>query len=271
MAITPASIIPDEMAPLEQDKLEPPSTASFRVFNTTELLENILIQDDSTIDVTRARQINHFFRAVIDQSKALRRVMFLEPEPACETVMIHHPGFDLDPLGTPKIVTKLHPAISLSKDHRDLRDDFQDRFHITLPPELWKPGSWRSMLICQPPCKIVMVCCSWRYPSIFEYCEQFCLMNNTLGSLVAEIDRRREEHDDFKLGSIILFGRVDEASRTVKHARGMLRRLAIEAEYLAAEKFKDTEDAMSPSDMEDTSASPSEMDEVCVGNACNKL
>lgn len=60
------------------------TSATARVFNTAELLEQILLHGLSPAEVTRARQINSFFRAGIDSSLTLRRVMFLEPILECD-------------------------------------------------------------------------------------------------------------------------------------------------------------------------------------------
>ncbi|SMY26474.1 unnamed protein product [Zymoseptoria tritici ST99CH_1A5] len=54
-------------------------SAALRVFFTTELLEEVLIQvSSSSIDILRARQVAHKFNAVIAKNEDLRRIIFLE-------------------------------------------------------------------------------------------------------------------------------------------------------------------------------------------------
>lgn len=56
----------------------PPNTPAERECGTAELLEMVLLKC-TAVDVTRFRQINSFFKGVIDRSKGLRQVMFLDP------------------------------------------------------------------------------------------------------------------------------------------------------------------------------------------------
>lgn len=132
------------------------SLASAKVFGTTELVELILLQDLSAAEVTRARRINSFFRAVVDNSKPLRRVIFLEPVER----KIYKGGAamrkrqDEIPAGVCQLYegwgqcsfTTLHPAIDVPVS--GLLWPFKG---YGVPPAHWTSGQWQSMLISQPP------------------------------------------------------------------------------------------------------------------------
>lgn len=126
--------------------------AATTVLNTTELVEHILAQGLPTKDVTRARQINSFTRSVIDNSKILRRIIFLEPISERD-----HKTFTVKSIfkvrangllaGSPKCVaTTIHPAIRCSH----VRDDCL----LIDVPTTESMDKWNnSMLICNPPAK----------------------------------------------------------------------------------------------------------------------
>lgn len=153
-------------------------TAAARVFDTTELLEHILLQDLPMQDIARARQINSFSLAVIDNSKHLQRALFLEAAPVRETIIAQD--------GAVQIVTKLHPVLQAGFS--------TDKELLTIRPSnmsFWAldelDSSWKSMFICQPPCATFdLVIGNNPFASRFSSCIAPALSQvkgNTLGSL----------------------------------------------------------------------------------------
>lgn len=143
------------------------SSASTQVFDCTELFELILLHDLSAAEVTRARQVSSRFRAVIDSSKALRRVMFLEPikEQDYETyeVDVDEPWLINRRKSEPShTVSVFHPVVQ-GRVFPAGRDPIK-KLNSPLAPASWtswSSGQWESMLITQPPAtKYVLVCTS---------------------------------------------------------------------------------------------------------------
>ncbi|CZT18591.1 uncharacterized protein RCC_04435 [Ramularia collo-cygni] len=158
-------------------------TAAARVLDTVELLENILLQDLPMKSIARARQVNTFFCAVIDNSKPLQRALFLMPELPKETHV------DMD--GTPKSVTRVNPAIIKLDHHGEVKTgrfyidgDMLRRWNSDLACETWK-----SMLICQPPAsinKLHLFELITKSQKTGEFYITF-LSGSTLGDLVAKL------------------------------------------------------------------------------------
>lgn len=123
-------------------------TAASRTCATAELLEMILLQADP-VDVTRARQINPFFKNLIDRSKGLRQAMFLEPKSPQATPSPTKPILD----GSNSHRATLHPiffAISspTSPAVRNSTTHHGHRYEFNAPALLsWPRGSWEEMLI----------------------------------------------------------------------------------------------------------------------------
>lgn len=226
-------------------------TAASRVLNTPELLEHILVQC-STAQVTRARQVSGFFRALIDNSKVLRRIMFLEPEAVGETIT-HYLTRDprngipdrrirhiYNTEGEPLIVAKLHPAIGTVSYRGYMKFDAEE-WHTKQPNLHWQPGMWRSMTLTQPPCANVEVWCykltgsgCFRYQK-FTSCP---LKDNTLGALVDIWKELYEDDREFIFDSIEIVGFVNETSDVVKVARAKREQDAIDAAKFEAEKIE---------------------------------
>lgn len=161
-----------------------------RVFNTVELLEGIL-SGLSTKSLTRARQVNSFFRDCIDTSIPLKRIMYLLPIPSTQHETFTHPqGFFPDDGCPTRTTTILHPAITTSIVPCAY-------MHIQPPPAHWVSGGqqWEDMLISQPPAAVYHVLCtSPAYQPGFwdEFTHQVRIQveGNTLGALRKAVENR---------------------------------------------------------------------------------
>ena len=71
---------------------------SEEVFATYELLENILAQLPSPIDLGKAQQVCRHFYSVTENSKLLRQRLFLEPEPGNKREVNKNFNFKLNPV-----------------------------------------------------------------------------------------------------------------------------------------------------------------------------
>jgi hypothetical protein len=254
MATTTSPSAPD--TPMQPEQISPKmtDTATYRAVNTPELLEQILAQC-STAEVTRARQVSGFFRSLIDNSKALRRVMFLEPEPVRETIthyltpdprngipdrrFRHIYNIESGPL----IVAKLHPAIGTAPSQSIFMHDAHDaeQWPTKEPDWHWQLGMWRSMTLTQPPCADVEVRCGkWTGSGClcFHEFKDYPLKGNTLGALADTWKELHEGDPKLEFYSLRFVGFVDEASVTVKVARAKREQDAIDAAKVEAEKIE---------------------------------
>ncbi|SMR49434.1 unnamed protein product [Zymoseptoria tritici ST99CH_3D1] len=132
-------------------------SAANTVFQTVELVEMILL-DCSMEDAARAREVNSFFKDIVDCSKSLRRKMFLDPALSSEKLCCREgkPGQPLvvqhgdntygDDIRT---IVKVHPLLQVRRCHSiELADlaEIDERFFNRAP------GMWENMLATQPPC-----------------------------------------------------------------------------------------------------------------------
>lgn len=148
-----------------------------RVLSTVELLEHILSNGLSPREITRARQINSFFRACIDDSHTLLRKIFLEPIPLKDHE--EYPA-SLFPDNKLRKVVTLHPAIITPVNISELLD-------FRRPSVRWStPGLWQDMLISQPPAAEYRLLCrdwtAWFLNSPEQYID-VRIPGKTLGAL----------------------------------------------------------------------------------------
>ncbi|CZT18590.1 uncharacterized protein RCC_04434 [Ramularia collo-cygni] len=161
------------------DTSKPLRRPMIRVFGHGKLLEHILSQNLSAAEVTRARRVCQFFGATIDSSRTLRKVMFLEPERLSETLT-------LEMFTNQLTVTKLHPFINrMGITELDLQH--AETFAISPNFSPWKLATWRSMLVCQPPCDGFKVYYLETGSHVSEIRE---VKGNTLGALLEDVESR---------------------------------------------------------------------------------
>lgn len=172
-----------------------------QVLNTAELVEHIILQDISFFDIVRCQRVCHFLKAVIDNSKPIRRILFLEPETAHENV-----GACVD---LQLVATKIHPALQTN------RVETFGAFFVHVPESRAMLKSLGSSLICQPPTKNIVVFSQPRRHVMGR--GDKVLQGDTIAAfmeVVNEIDR-----DGRLLYCITICGRTDERSCLAFHSR----------------------------------------------------
>ncbi|CZT15810.1 uncharacterized protein RCC_01644 [Ramularia collo-cygni] len=193
------------------------STAASRTCNTPELLEMILMEC-TTVDVTRARQVNSFFKGLIDDSLGLRRVMFLEPTvgpevqqpvqqppaelteqaelpdwnfphavdcPCCDVII--HPFFGTTVLG--EVILNSNAEMIAQSHEYNMRDMMA-----------WPRGPWEKMLIVKSPRESVTV----RYHMLRPGFGGMLDWNATMGDL-----RRATSREGYPFGITDVFAELE--------------------------------------------------------------
>lgn len=188
------------------------NSAMQRVLSTTELLENILIQGLPCIDLTQAAATNKLFRGVIHGSSSLRKVMFIDPEEATETVMY------TDMYGTKhqSIVTKMHP---ICQGLLFGGSDFMLKNYMSRDPH--HASSRASDLLFQPPCKgVAMIHHRLQEQRFPDPMEQTAILGDTVGDILELVEKLLEEERNIYW--VTVEGVVDERDMAVNLARSGL-------------------------------------------------
>ena len=196
----------------------PPSaldaSASLHVFNTIELLEQILLYLD-TKNLVRLQRVCHQWRDVMDRSKILQEALFLSPSPVrafAPWKRTPPPPFARlstlikvsakSPEATP--ITTLHPALQeVPANVPNTRIDFvlDARTLLTC-----SPASWRATFVTQPPTTYLTLSCifEWDYP---QFDTVIC-------------QRRIEDENGVRLGNVLAAIRqdLDDVSKQSKDA-----------------------------------------------------
>jgi hypothetical protein len=162
-----------------------PTTASTKVFDVPELLENIISFVPAKYILTSAQRVSRAWKASVDaspgiQRKLLRRrgdepvatpIRFLfgdqaHNEHGVEQTPIYHRTVHLNPL--PEDASSLHPGCYIGLYQHPCQDWRQNQWHLRKDLEVGydadgKPGfsnrsgSWRSMQVCDPPISVVLL------------------------------------------------------------------------------------------------------------------
>lgn len=139
--------------------------AAARVFAISELLENILIFVDDPLSLLRCESVNRLFHATMQHckqySKSLRRALFLEPD------------IDFTSIGTRTAHVVINPLLdrfrSLTVSTRKFEpvsshDDDWYGCYVVIEADITSAhllamlnGSWKSMLVSQPPCPVELI------------------------------------------------------------------------------------------------------------------
>ena len=137
-----------------------------KLFNVTELVENILVNVEDVRDIFLAMRVNRKFRDGVRSSAHILRRLFLIPEPS---LVISELGF---PLLNPLLDDVLHSLgfelkwLRDGNDHVDLQLEFEREVHYATkesPAELQRledkatTGTWRLTAITNFPMDVLVI------------------------------------------------------------------------------------------------------------------
>jgi len=146
--------------------------AGVRLCKTFELLEQILLYRQSTVDLTRWQRVSRQWRDVMANSKLLQQKLFLSPAPVCLillwrlegvsqdlTLNVNMPFFTSEPRQNGKLkaaVASLHPALHMTDD------EFKKGIKITFDAKHFlsyraSDRAWRNTFLTQPPTSEVVL------------------------------------------------------------------------------------------------------------------
>jgi hypothetical protein len=216
------------------------TSADSRVFNTAELVEQILLQGFCSTSLHKLKRLSPFFNNVIKNSLPLGRIAFTSPTPATEIIPFTN-GFSegtfIGPLQN-LVVSDIHPFVNGDRRHLIhgseqffLREKAYTRAHL---------ASVASQLVCQPPCGNIRVFYKPLKPDESYYdlvnlhMDSVIVEGETIGDLMAVVEDLKRQ--GMWIPVLEMHGHAD---RLAKYGRGALSGITLRRDTWASDFMRE--------------------------------